>query len=76
MPAKPYEAQVSIYCVDGMLEGISGSDASRLLTFLKARDHEGSAVSMQVRDTPESPVRSVEDPEAVYRELERWQDAR
>lgn len=68
----PYAAQVSINCVDGMLEGIEGSDPHRLLTFLHERDHEGSSVTMVVRDTPDSGYRHVDDPERVYKELELW----
>ena len=68
----PYAAQVSIYCVDGMLEGIEGSDPRRLLAFLKERDHEGSSVSMVIRDTADSGFRNVDDPEKVYKELEAW----
>ena len=64
-----YEANLSIFCVDGAVEGIISSYPDRLLRFLKDRDHEGSSVSMVVRDTPDSPFREVNDPEQVYREL-------
>ena len=68
-----YEANVSILCVDGAVEGIISNCPRRLMEFLAARDHEGSSISMVVRDTPDSGFREVNDPDQVYKEL---QDAR
>lgn len=66
-----YEANLSIYCVDGATEGIISSDPKRLMKFLTDRDHEGSYVTMTVRDHPDDdPFREVNDPGEVYRELE------
>lgn len=64
-----YEAELSICCVDGSVEIIQSSDPKRLFDYLRERDHEGSSVSMVIRDTPEQ-TRHIEDPEQVYRELE------
>lgn len=63
------EYQLSIICVDGAMESIQSPDRARVLQFMLARDHEGSSLTLCVRDTPESPVREITDPEAVYREL-------
>lgn len=69
----PYEAQLNISCVDGMLEAIQGPDTKRIWDFLKERDHEGSGFVLNIRDTPESPLRTIWDNELVYKEIESWQ---
>lgn len=67
-----YEANLSIHSVDGTIYGVISSDAAQLKRFLLAYDHEGSSVSMVVRDDPEKPFREVNDPEQVYKEIEGW----
>lgn len=65
-----YEVQLNILCVDSMVESIQGVDCDRVLEFLKARDHEGSSLTLNVRDTPDSPLRSLDEPERIYALLE------
>ena len=61
---KPYEVQLNITCVDGMVEAIQGSDLKRVHGFLTERDHEGSSINLNVRMTPDSGVESYYDEEA------------
>jgi hypothetical protein len=66
-----YEANLSIYCVDGTIYGCISSEVSILRAFLKQYDHEGSSISIVVRDDPDQmPFREIDDPEQVYKELE------
>lgn len=67
-----YEANLSIYSVNGTIYGCISSDAEKLLMFLRRYDCEGSTVSMMVRDTPEGKFRPIGGPEKVYKELEGW----
>ena len=69
---KFYDANLSISCVDGAIEGIISSDPTRLHNFLMERDHEGSSIGLSVRFTPEAPIVNIDDPEEVYKVIKSW----
>lgn len=68
-----YEANLNIQCVGGECCGCISSNPEFLMRFLRTWDHEGSSVSMAVRDYPEQmPFRQIDDPEQVYNTIQGW----
>lgn len=72
--SKMYEANLSIYCVDGgTVYGCISGNLKVLNDFLKRYDHEGSTIDLHVRKDPDTFV-EFSDPEAIYRYLSQEVD--